>query len=147
MIVNMRSNDVFLGVPYDVFSFTMLQEYIAMRTGFQLGSYFHNAGSFHLYERHYNAATIKEKYISTYIMDKMAFDIPEIYTLKIIYDDIETIDLDMATKRLSPYLANFAWAAKAFVKRKDYKEALYAYKKITDFTIKRIMIPWIKKGE
>ena len=51
-IVNMRSNDVIWGLPYDVFLFTMLQEMLAVEIGANLGSYRHFAGSMHLYERH-----------------------------------------------------------------------------------------------
>lgn len=49
-VVSMRSNDVFLGVPYDVFNFTMLHELMALDVGVELGSYVHFAGSLHLYE-------------------------------------------------------------------------------------------------
>ncbi len=50
MIVNMRSNDVLFGFQYDVFMFTMLQETIANTLGIDVGSYIHNAGSFHVYQ-------------------------------------------------------------------------------------------------
>ncbi|WP_339616907.1 thymidylate synthase [uncultured Gilvimarinus sp.] len=50
MMVNMRSNDVYFGLPHDVFCFTMLQEIIACRLGVKLGVYKHSVGSLHLYE-------------------------------------------------------------------------------------------------
>lgn len=50
MFVNMRSNDAFLGLPHDVFAFTMLQEIIARSVGAELGTYKHAVGSLHLYE-------------------------------------------------------------------------------------------------
>ena len=50
MFTNMRSNDAFLGLPHDVFSFTMLQEIVARTLGIELGSYKHAVGSLHLYE-------------------------------------------------------------------------------------------------
>lgn len=56
MFVSMRSNDAFLGLPHDIFAFTMLQELVARSTGLELGEYRHCAGSLHLYERHFNAA-------------------------------------------------------------------------------------------
>jgi thymidylate synthase len=49
MVVNMRSNDVYKGLPHDVFSFTMIQELVARSLGLQLGSYVHFVGSLHLY--------------------------------------------------------------------------------------------------
>lgn len=49
MMVHMRSNDVYLGLPHDIFAFTMLQEIAARQIGVGLGSYFHSVGSMHLY--------------------------------------------------------------------------------------------------
>lgn len=53
-IVNMRSNDIYLGLPNDIFCFTNLQIYLAMRLGIKVGMYYHNVGSLHLYKRDYN---------------------------------------------------------------------------------------------
>lgn len=59
MHVLMRSNDVIWGLPYDVFSFTCLQEvflYKLQEAGVpvdNLGSYMHTAGSLHVYEPFY----------------------------------------------------------------------------------------------
>lgn len=47
----MRSNDIWLGFPYDVFSFTCFQILLAMRLGVEIGDYTHIAGSLHLYTR------------------------------------------------------------------------------------------------
>lgn len=49
LFTNMRSNDVHLGLPHDVFCFTMIQEIIAASIGAELGSYKHAVGSMHLY--------------------------------------------------------------------------------------------------
>lgn len=49
MLTSMRSNDAFMGLPHDVFAFTMLQEIIARTIGVELGSYKHVVGSLHLY--------------------------------------------------------------------------------------------------
>lgn len=51
LVVYMRSNDVFMGFPHDVFAFTMIQEIMANDLGVKLGSYKHMVGSFHLYDR------------------------------------------------------------------------------------------------
>lgn len=50
MYVHMRSNDAFLGLPHDIFSFTMLQEIAARELGVELGAYKHSAASLHLYD-------------------------------------------------------------------------------------------------
>lgn len=49
--VNMRSNDVWLGLAIDVFVFTQLQHTIANVLGVRAGKYVHHAGSLHAYER------------------------------------------------------------------------------------------------
>lgn len=50
MIVNMRSNDAWLGLPYDVFNFTCMQIQMAMALGVDIGTYYHNTASLHLYK-------------------------------------------------------------------------------------------------
>ena len=54
MIVNMRSNDIMWGLPYDMFSFSTFQEVIANTLGVHVGEYIHRPGSLHLYEHHYD---------------------------------------------------------------------------------------------
>ena len=53
MTTYMRSNDIWMGFPYDVFQFTCMQIYLAMRLNVKLGTYTHIAGSLHLYKRNY----------------------------------------------------------------------------------------------
>lgn len=50
LIVYMRSNDVFIGLPHDVFCFTMIQELVARSVGVDVGQYIHVVGSLHLYD-------------------------------------------------------------------------------------------------
>ena len=47
----MRSNDIWTGFPYDVFSFTAFQIMLAFKLNVGIGEYTHIAGSLHLYER------------------------------------------------------------------------------------------------
>ncbi len=62
MVTYMRSNDVLLGLPYDLFNFTMIQEYVltllreesgdfSALGGLGMGTYTHTVGSLHIYER------------------------------------------------------------------------------------------------
>lgn len=51
MITYMRSNDIWMGFPYDIFQFTNMQVLMSMELGVKLGTYTHIAGSLHLYER------------------------------------------------------------------------------------------------
>lgn len=55
-LCTMRSNDAILGMPYDIFLFTMLQEMAAKSLGCALGEYHHYAGSLHLYESQFDMA-------------------------------------------------------------------------------------------
>lgn len=56
MSVHMRSNDIWMGVPYDMFSFCFLQMKMAMELGVEIGEYNHYAGSLHMYARDYESA-------------------------------------------------------------------------------------------
>lgn len=58
MTTYMRSNDLWMGFPNDVFQFTAIQIWLAMKLGYKLGNYTHIAGSLHLYER--DAKTARE---------------------------------------------------------------------------------------
>jgi thymidylate synthase len=45
----MRSNDLWFGLPYDIYFFTSLQHYIAKQLNIETGTYTHFATSFHMY--------------------------------------------------------------------------------------------------
>ena len=66
MDVYMRSNDLWLGMPYDIFNFTMIQRYVAARLGLSIGTYRHHVGSLHIYEQHWDKArAIIDEYVET----------------------------------------------------------------------------------
>ncbi len=73
MVTNMRSNDAYIGLPHDVFCFTMLQEIVARTLSINLGLYCHTAGSLHLYNKDDASAKrfLKEGWQSTTIMPEM----------------------------------------------------------------------------
>ena len=79
MFVSMRSNDAYLGLPHDIFSFTMLQEMIARAIGVELGEYKHCAGSLHLYQKHFEAAGqyLKEGWQDPIRMPAMPYGDPQ----------------------------------------------------------------------
>lgn len=57
-IVNMRSHDIVLGFTYDVFTFSMVAKSVQLLLkergiDVELGDLFVNAGSLHMYQRHY----------------------------------------------------------------------------------------------
>jgi len=51
MIVNMRSNNAWAVLPYDVYNFTELQKHVADKLKLQLGYYYHQVNSFHIYKK------------------------------------------------------------------------------------------------
>ncbi len=73
MLTNMRSNDAFIGLPHDIFAFTMLQEIFARSLGVELGTYKQAVGSLHLYENNAKHARkyIEEGFQSTVSMPPM----------------------------------------------------------------------------
>ena len=65
--VSMRSNDLYLGLPYDVFFFSFLQEILSHKLGVSLGTYNHFATSLHIYERDlYKSQSIVEEGFSAH---------------------------------------------------------------------------------
>jgi thymidylate synthase len=78
LIVYMRSNDVFIGFPHDVFCFSMIQELVARSVGNDVGQYIHVAGSLHLYDDDAQGARqfLNEGYFDTNQMPPMPDDNP-----------------------------------------------------------------------
>jgi len=56
MIASMRSNDIWLGLPYDIFVNTCIQRIVASACNLTVGTYTHQVGSLHLYEPNYCGA-------------------------------------------------------------------------------------------
>lgn len=54
--VEMRANDAWYGLPYDVFAFSQLQCTAAALLGMEPGTYYHHATSLHLYQKDWDAA-------------------------------------------------------------------------------------------
>lgn len=68
--VYMRSNDIWLGLPYDVVFFTVLQQIVSEQTGIPMGMYYHTVGDLHLYEKHWNRGV---KFSGDYDYDRDAW--------------------------------------------------------------------------
>ncbi|MEV0934310.1 thymidylate synthase [Streptomyces phaeochromogenes] len=56
MSTTMRGQDVWIGMPYDLFFYTVLHELVAGWLGAELGDFHHYVGSLHIYERHLDQA-------------------------------------------------------------------------------------------
>lgn len=67
----MRSNDIWLGLPYDMGFFTVLLQIVAKEVGLPVGVYYHTVGDLHLYERHWDKNV---KYSADYDFDERGWD-------------------------------------------------------------------------
>ncbi|MFD8645092.1 MULTISPECIES: thymidylate synthase [Streptomyces] len=56
MSTTMRGQDVWIGMPYDLFFYTTLHELVAGWLGAELGEFHHHVGSLHIYENHLDQA-------------------------------------------------------------------------------------------
>lgn len=56
MITTMRSNDLWLGTPYDLFCFESIQALLACHLRYEIGVHVHNVGSLHIYDKNAVAA-------------------------------------------------------------------------------------------
>nr|WP_244571309.1 thymidylate synthase [Mesorhizobium carmichaelinearum] len=126
LLVSMRSNDAFIGLPHDVFCFTMLQEIMARKVGCELGEYHHVAGSLHLYDK--NRAKVRQ-YFGEAVQSRLAMPpmpvgdpsdaISKLIALESQYRT-ESIR-DFSTDGLDPYWADLArllMAKRLFTERK-----------------------------
>ncbi|MET7784097.1 thymidylate synthase [Streptomyces mirabilis] len=56
MTTTMRGQDVWVGLPYDLFFYTVLHELVAGWLGAELGDFHHHVGSLHIYDNHLDDA-------------------------------------------------------------------------------------------
>lgn len=116
MLVYMRSNDLWLGLPYDVFNFTMIQGYVASALGLGRGPYHHTVGSLHLYERNFTQ-------VKACLAESLA-DLPTVITEQVSYPLPPTI--------LACFYGFGAWANDIAVSAEATK--LWLYQGAIDFT-------------
>ncbi|HTJ49417.1 MAG TPA: thymidylate synthase [Cyclobacteriaceae bacterium] len=97
LYTTMRSNDLYWGLPYDLFQFTMLQEIISNELDVDLGSYVHRATSMHVYtKRHEKMLSVvetldpKEFTVTQRVKDMM--DLADIIKYLRYIDDISILE-------------------------------------------------------
>lgn len=73
----MRSNDVFLGTPNDIFWFTAIQEIMAGWLGLEIGSYVQISDSLHCYEHDLEAFDASDEVTIVSSTDDLAIPKPE----------------------------------------------------------------------
>lgn len=85
LLVYMRSNDIIFGTCNDIFIFCLFQQLMLHElkkyySDLELGEYYHNVGSLHLYEIHIDKA--KSIINTNQILDKTNIEVDIIYDLK-----------------------------------------------------------------
>jgi thymidylate synthase len=71
LIVGIRSNDLALGNPFNIFQYYVLQRMIAQVTGYELGTLTFNINDLHIYERHIDPLLGQ--------IDRKQFEAPELW--------------------------------------------------------------------
>ena len=54
-----RSCDMFLGVPFNIASYSLLIHILAKECGYEVGEFIHSLGDFHIYEEHFEQVQIQ----------------------------------------------------------------------------------------
>jgi len=84
-----RSNDLFLGFPYDASHWTMLQEMYASALGVEVGEYHHIVGSLHIYENNIEKMkSIATQFVTNTNMPKM----PKLESLSSIINELKKVE-------------------------------------------------------
>jgi len=141
LITFMRSNDAYMGLPHDIFSFTMLQEIIARTLGLKLGSYTHFVGSLHLYADKVESAKhfLSEGLQSTQrIMPEMPAEpwpsIELLINLERSYREGESVDDRI--EELAHYWRDLSYLLKAHACKDSVEELDKLYNLFTDDVFK-----------
>ena len=128
MITNMRSNDAYIGLPHDVFSFTMIQEIVARRLNVELGTYKHFSGSLHLYDKNRDDAQryLDEGWQPTRLkMPTMPAGDPRSSISALLgaeYAIRNGREVDLPALNLDPYWADLVRVLQIFAKSGEEKE-------------------------
>lgn len=85
-----RSGDMFLGIPFNIASYSLLTHMVAQQTGLEVGDFIHTIGDAHIYTNHINQVDIQ--------LGRMVYPFPklelepagDIFSYR--YSDIDFID-------------------------------------------------------
>ncbi|MCT7852078.1 MAG: thymidylate synthase [Lactobacillus iners] len=84
-----RSGDMFLGVPFNIASYSLLLNLVARETGLELGEFVHTLGDAHIYKNHFDQVNKQ--------LSRNAYDSPTLWLnpLKHRVLDFETKDIKL----------------------------------------------------
>jgi thymidylate synthase len=155
-----RSNDLYLGVPYNLVQFTFLQEMIASWLTIDIGSYFQLSDSLHVYEKNFDHVSKSVKQPSAFVPNTDALALKKNETLK--YFTVLLTKAEELTKRetniarineickwprapliLKNYLLFLC--AEASRKRKDGLMAKQIIEQCTNSMLRKLWDNWTKR--
>lgn len=151
----MRSNDVHLGIPYDVFNFTMIQEFLAVQLGVPIGDYIHFSASTHAYEsfRPQMDAVVSAGRDFSESMYRMPID-TKFYDLEKTREYIMTIvsggdpvatAIAARESRLAKYWSNLIYSTASWaLRKKDPVSAEHMAVRITSPLIRKVTRNWLQ---
>lgn len=79
-----RSCDMFLGVPFNIASYSLLIHIIAKECSLGVGEFIHTLGDYHIYHEHFEAIDIQLK--------RKEYSLPELIFEKKNFDDYKLVD-------------------------------------------------------
>ena len=85
-----RSGDIFLGIPYNIASYSLLVHMIANECGLRVGEFIHTIGDAHIYTNHIEQCKLQ--------LTRDFYELPDVTirknvnTLDVVYDDIKLIN-------------------------------------------------------
>lgn len=133
-IATMRSCDILWGFSYDMFSFTMLQEYVAVRLGAELGMYYHNVGSLHAYvDRDMDLITKLEDTDSIPMEPMTSLDYK---WLESFYEQLKAMQ---STEILPRFWEDLLLTVHAFKARKETAKFAFLFSKIKMPTLQQML--------
>lgn len=89
----MRSNDAFLGAPFNIAQYAMLTQMLAQTCNLELGEYIHTNGDVHLYQNHLEQAKLQIAREPKKLPKlKLNPKVKDIFDFK--YEDFELVDYD-----------------------------------------------------
>ncbi|MCA0045151.1 thymidylate synthase [Celeribacter litoreus] len=88
-----RSADMFLGVPFNIASYSLLLAMLAQVTGYEAGTFVHSIGDAHIYSNHMEQVDLQlSRTPKTLPKLRLNPDVKDLFAFT--YDDIEILDYD-----------------------------------------------------